>query len=154
MGVRPPAPEPGIGADVGEPEWLPFPQQHAEHAVLAWQRADRLPLAFRDPVHHELGEPPVVIGDAEGRVTGISQRARRAHDHLEHVTDRLLACYRQHYLADPVEHLVPAAVLRHAPDVTGAADAVDRPRVLGPSAYAQADPRPMRQPPFIPNVKP
>ena len=65
-----PALEPGVRADVGEAFRLALGEQHAEHPVLAGQRADGPPFGVADPVHHELGERVALVGHAERRVAG------------------------------------------------------------------------------------
>src|SRR5262249_6492799 len=97
------------GPDVREAQRLPLAEHNAQHAVLARQRADRLAPPLRDAVDHELGERPTVVGHAQRRIPGTGQGADRAHDHLEHVTDRQLPGNRQHRRTDPAEYLVLAS---------------------------------------------
>lgn len=53
--------------------------------MLSGQRADGLPLLVADSVDNELGEAPVVIGDAQGGVLGVQQLAGRGDDRLQDV---------------------------------------------------------------------
>src|SRR6185312_9084646 len=103
-----PALEPGVGADVGQPQRLALAEDDAQHAVLARQRADRLAPPLRDAVHHELRERAAVVGHAERRVPGARERAYRAHDDLEHIADRQFPGHGEHRRADPAEDLVLA----------------------------------------------
>jgi hypothetical protein len=105
-----PAPEPRIGPDVVEAQWLALAQHHPKHAVLARQRADLCLLTGGNAVDHELGERPAIVGHAERRIPGADQRSGRANDHLQHVPDRHLAGDGQDYLADPLEDLVAAGI--------------------------------------------
>src|SRR5215469_3278291 len=111
---RPPL-EPGIGADVVHPDRLALAQQHAEHAVLARYRPDRLLLALGYAVNDELGERPVIVGHAERRVPGIDERAGRPDDHLQHVAGGQLPGHREHYLADLLQHVVLLRILAQPP---------------------------------------
>ena len=85
---------------------LPSLSSTREHAVLARQRADRLLLPGREPVHHELGERAVRVRHAQRGVAGAGQRARGPDDHLQHVPHRELSVDREHRLAHLVENLV------------------------------------------------
>ena len=73
---RPPL-EPGIGADVIQPDRLALAQQHAEQAVLARQRPDRRLLgAPMIPSTTNSANDALVVGHAERRVPGVDQGAR------------------------------------------------------------------------------
>src|SRR5260370_1069485 len=129
VGLRP-ALEPGIGADIVDPHRLALAQQHAEHAMLPRQRADRLALAFRYAVDDELGERPVVVGHAERRVPGTDEGAGRPDDHLQHVAGRQLPGHGEHHLAHPLQHVVLAAGRRPAgPAVPGVVTTAPQPRI-------------------------
>ena len=137
-----PALEPGVGADVGQPQRLALAQHDAEHPVVAGQRADRRLLPGRDPVHHELGEGVVLVGHAERGVPGVGQGPRGPDDHLEHVPDAELTGYGLHDSTHSLKYLVPALSVElraglprlrvHAPDGTGGGRGRHRTRVLGP----------------------
>src|SRR5258708_6488363 len=146
VGLRP-ALEPGIGADIVDPHRLSLAQQHAEHAMLPRQRADRLALAFRYAVDDELGERPVVVGHAERRVPGTDEGAGRPDDHLQHVAGRQLPGHGEHHLAHPLQHVVLAAGRPPAaPAVPGAVTTAPQPRIAHTSHATGVLARPDRPP--------
>ncbi len=121
MRRRPPA-EPRIGAEVRQALRRRVGQHHAEHAVLARQRADRVPLLVADAVDHELGESALVVRHAERGVVGVEQAPRRTHDGLQDVADRAVRRDREHGGAEFVERAgaesTPFHAIRLAPPVT------------------------------------
>ena len=73
-----PALEPGIGADVRDPQRLSLAQQHAEHAVLAGQRADLLLLPLRYAVVTNSAKDPWSSGTPSAAYLALtSDRADR-----------------------------------------------------------------------------
>jgi hypothetical protein len=106
MGGRPPATEPGIGPQVGQPLRGGLVQHGGEDAVLARQLPDRGPLRVADPVHHELGEPAGVVGYAERGVPRPQQLPGGGDDRLQHLAHRLVARDRQYRRAQPLQPIL------------------------------------------------
>lgn len=142
LGVRlGPALEGGCLADVGEPGGRRVVQHRGEHAVLARQRPDRLPLLVAHPVHHELGEPAVVVGDPEGGVLRAQQRAGGGGDAAQHLAHLEVGAHRDDGFADGFE-AVEAAVVERA----GAGQAVFGGRVVRSPHAAHATAVACREP--------
>ena len=142
-----PAPEPRIGADVVQPQRLALAQHHAEHAVLARQRADRRLLAAGQAVHDELGERAGLVRHAERRVpgarraTGPSARScstSRTDSWLETASTTWLTCSKiSSWPASRADRQTRAAVPGPYDDGTGAAARPDQAAVLGPWSQAR-----------------
>jgi len=100
-----PAPETRVGADVVEPLRPRLVQHHAQHAVLARQGTDRLPLLVAHPVDDELRERALVVGHAQRRVLRVEQLPRRADDALQHLLDREMGGDGEHRAGQRVQRL-------------------------------------------------
>ncbi|OGT92911.1 MAG: hypothetical protein A2083_06590 [Gemmatimonadetes bacterium GWC2_71_9] len=82
-------------ADSRDAQRLRAPDHQPEDAAALRVFADPLALGPREPRRHELGERAAVLGQhAEGRVTRVHDRARRVHDLLEDLGERVLRRYR------------------------------------------------------------
>jgi hypothetical protein len=90
-----PALEAGVLAHIRQALRLRVPEHRGEDAVLPRERADRLPLRVAHAVDHELGEAAMVVGDAQRRVLGVEELARRGDDRLQHVTHLEMPAHRE-----------------------------------------------------------
>ena len=109
--------------------------------MLPGQRADRGAHLVADPGHHELGERPVVVGDAERRKLRADQLTSRIHNGLQHLGDGQLVADRQHGLGEATRRAELIAGGHGAHDSDGRRGARHT-TVLGP----WSDPEPVRGP--------
>ena len=86
--IRRKAISPRIAGDVGDAERLPLPDDEAQEAVPARQRADHLSFAWCQPAGDEALDHPVGVRDAERRVFGIGELSHPVHDQLQDGLER------------------------------------------------------------------
>lgn len=92
--------------------------------MLTRERADGLPLLVADAVDDELGEPTVVVGDAEGGVPRVEQFAGGGDDRLEDVAHLQVPAHGQQRGTHRGE--AGPGALTHALTVPAGCDSADR----------------------------